>query len=255
MSVTAEDYQRAVDGFLEDLGRLGDDVVSVLLFGSMAMGTLRPGKSDLLDAVVFLRDETFRDRGRFLRALSVMTDACDRLSRCGIYFHPFVYWNERDPLPASFFVHSALDSSFIYGQDIRERFGPTEASSAVFSTAFFHQRRLAFPLIGYLYKKGLTPRNCRDIIYSLVQAGKQLPVMVCAAFGLRHEGTRDAVVKMREALPGLDLGLFARLDAMRDLGDEELDPEQVRAVLREALELDDRLNDLILARRRGAAGA
>lgn len=250
MNITAEDYQRALDGFLEDMSRLGDDVASVLLFGSMVKGNLRPGKSDILDAAVFLTDETFQDRARFLRALTVMVEACERLSGLGIYFHPFVYWNEHTPLPGTLFIHSEADSRFVYGRDIRERLAVPEASRTVIRTAFFHQRRLGFPLIAYLYKRTLTPQNCIDITYSLMQASKQLPMMICWALDLRPDGTMDAVVKMHEALQHVDLSVFGKIDELRRQNESgvSLDSEEVRAVLREALTLDDELNDLFLPR-------
>lgn len=250
MSITAEDYQRALDGFLEDMSRLGDDVVSVLLFGSMVTGKLRPGKSDLLDAVVFLSDEAFRDRGRFLRALAVMVEACERLSGLGIYFHPFVYWHEHTPLPGTLFIHSEADSRFVYGRDIRERLAVPESSRTVIRSAFFYQRRQAFPLIPYLYKRTLAQQDCVSITYALTQGIKQLPMMICWALDLRPESTQDAVVKMREALPQVDLSVFGKIEALRHHNESgaAFDPEQVRAVLRDALTLDDVLNDLFLPR-------
>lgn len=248
MTITAEDYQSALEGFLDDLRPLGEDVASVLLYGSMVTGTLRPGKSDLLDAVVFLPDEAFQDRERFHRALGVMVEACERLSGLGIYFHPFSYWNEQTPLPGSLFIHSERDSRFVYGRDLRERMAATEESRAVLHTAFFHQRRLAFPLIVYLYKRALTPQDCHDIIYALTQASKQLPMMTCWALGLRPESVKDAAIKMREALPQVDLGVFEKITALRaqDEAGAALNPEEVRTVLREALTLDDVLSELLL---------
>jgi tRNA nucleotidyltransferase (CCA-adding enzyme) len=94
MKVTnVEDYDRAVQEFVANMRRLGADVVSVLLYGSIARGSVVPGESDLLDAQVFLRDEVFQTKERFLNVLETMVESFQRLSRTGIPFHPFLYFS------------------------------------------------------------------------------------------------------------------------------------------------------------------
>src|SRR5438067_1709844 len=103
MSATVNDYHLAVDGLVEDVGRLGDEVTSVILFGSVARGDVIAGQSDMMDAYIFLRHGVFEDRTRFLQALEVLSAAFDRIAeKAPGPFHPFFYWDETDPVPATF---------------------------------------------------------------------------------------------------------------------------------------------------------
>ena len=56
MSATVKDYHLAVDGLVEDVGRLGDEVTSVILFGSVARGEDTP-ESDV-DLLVDVTGDT-----------------------------------------------------------------------------------------------------------------------------------------------------------------------------------------------------
>src|SRR5438477_12993298 len=94
MSVkTVQDYDLAVQEFLADMARLGEDVASVLLYGSIARGDVVAGESDLMDAHVFLQSEVFQEKARFLQCLEVMVISCQRLSQTGLPFHPYHYFS------------------------------------------------------------------------------------------------------------------------------------------------------------------
>ena len=54
MKATGRDYDRALAVFVARMRDLGDDLKSVLLYGSVARSDFSPGKSDLLDAYVFV---------------------------------------------------------------------------------------------------------------------------------------------------------------------------------------------------------
>ena len=72
--VPGRDLFRVVQKLVADLASMGDRLLSVMLFGSMAQGTASPGRSDI-DATVFLRDAAFRDRETFLTTLETMVIA------------------------------------------------------------------------------------------------------------------------------------------------------------------------------------
>jgi hypothetical protein len=105
MTVTAEDYDLTFERFAEDLHRLKGDITSVVRYGSIARGELSPGKSDIMDAYVFLKREVFATEDAFSRVIEEFVSTCRWLSETGIPFHhPFHYYcdDETQNLPAGF---------------------------------------------------------------------------------------------------------------------------------------------------------
>src|SRR5688572_16078416 len=146
MTATARDYDLVLDGLLDDVKRMADAVSSVVLFGSMARGDVLPGHSDMMDVYIFLKPELFNDKEGFLSALEVMAEACEKIAdRSPGPFHPFFYWDELDPVPATFNLDLAVHSKVLFGEDIRSKIKTTAASRKVAQTAFFEMRRLGSP--------------------------------------------------------------------------------------------------------------
>ena len=81
--LTLADYEQAIDGFAARLAELGDDVLSVFLFGSMARGEAVAGYSDL-DFWIFLATAVFHDETRFKTALHTIIDAHHQMGQRGI---------------------------------------------------------------------------------------------------------------------------------------------------------------------------
>jgi hypothetical protein len=90
--IQVSDYTRMVDEFVQAMSGLGDDVCSVILYGSIVKNTVRPGVSDLIDAVVIFQPGVLQDETACYRALDVMTDISTRLANRGIPFHPCHYF-------------------------------------------------------------------------------------------------------------------------------------------------------------------
>ncbi|MGB9177739.1 MAG: hypothetical protein WCB68_00720, partial [Pyrinomonadaceae bacterium] len=202
---TAEDYDRALRLFLSDIGRLGSDVVSVLLYGSIARGEVVPGESDLLDAHVFLRDEVFQGKDRFLKVLETMVESCRHLSRTGIPFHPYHYFSlaEADQSPAMYLPtwQSDRTSKVLAGEDLRAQISSRESSHAVAATSFFEARRvMAHPLAAYLNRRHWTPDERRKIVHRLTSLKKHISIMACFALGVPCEASQ-AVAELEKALP------------------------------------------------------
>src|SRR5438105_6639208 len=119
MTATVKDYHRAVEGLVEDVNQIGEDVQSIILFGSVARGDVIAGQSDMMDAYIFLRHGVFEDKARFLQALEVLSEAFDRIAeRAPGPFHPFFYWDERDPVPATFNYELKTVSRVMLGEDL-----------------------------------------------------------------------------------------------------------------------------------------
>jgi hypothetical protein len=86
------DYDQLVEGFLTAISALGDDLVTVMLYGSVMRGDVRPGVSDLIDAVVILRPEVLNDEAKFCEVLNIMTETCRPVLESGVPFHAFHYF-------------------------------------------------------------------------------------------------------------------------------------------------------------------
>ena len=246
MSATVKDYHLAVDGLVEDAGRLGDEVTSVILFGSVARGDVIAGQSDMMDAYIFLRHGVFEDRTRFLQALEVLSAAFDRIAeKAPGPLHPFFYWDETDPVPATFNYELTTVSKVMLGDDIRDRIESTGPSRQAARTAFFEMRRLGSPMMIYLRKKELTEEDCQTIFRVLIGIRRDLPISACMALDIWVE-QRDAIRELKQALPGLDTGAIEGIAMLQQQPQPTADPEQVRGVLKQVVIFVEELNNRLI---------
>lgn len=259
MKATAEDYQAALEDVLAVLrGGLGEDLVSVLLYGSMARREVKPGRSDLLDAYVYLADEVFDDKERFFRALETMVAACDGLARSGLpYKHPFQYWSrgESGHAPAVYLADWRSDerSRLVFGEDLRPQIRSPESALAVARLSFMQARRMGHDWACFLAQPELTAPDCQEIREGVQMLMKFLPTLACASLGIWTHAGR-ALPELLKALPGLDAASAAGLDAfVRDGATAAAGAEELREVLRRTLDFIEDLHDRIFARWGGHA--
>jgi hypothetical protein len=250
MNASVEDYQQALEGFLRDVEGMGGDAVSVLLYGSMARGEVRPGQSDLLDAYLFLRPEVFEDRDRFLKALQSMLEACERLSESGLPFHPFSYlsMDELDFLPVRSFSIFPVEpfSKIVWGTDVLPQLQETETSRLLGRTYFYEVRSAVhFFLARYLHKRVLTDQDCRQIIPVLIGVRKNI-WMACMALG-RWPNDALPINELEEALPGIDTTILKKIEILQKQDETTADPDDVREMLNEVMGFVEDLHDRILA--------
>jgi len=246
MTATVKDYHLAVEGLVEDVSRLGEDVSSVILFGSVARGDVIAGQSDLMDAYLFLRHGVFEDKARFLRALEVLSEAFDRIAeKAPGPFHPFFYWDERDPVPATFNYELTTVSEVVLGEDIRERIKSTGPSRRAARTAFFEMRRLGAQMMVFLRKKELSEDECQAIFRVLIGIRRDLPISACMTLNI-WVGQHDAIRELEQALPGLDTGAIESIAWLQRQPQPTADPEQVRGVLNQVVRFVEELNDRLL---------
>ena len=130
--LTLADYEQAIDGFAAQLAELGDDVLSVFLFGSMARGEAVAGYSDL-DFWIFLETAVFHDETRFKTALKTIIDAHHQLAGRGIpVSNAGCYASQAniERLPAMLLpnLQSETASRVVLGQNIRQQMKTTPES-------------------------------------------------------------------------------------------------------------------------------
>jgi predicted nucleotidyltransferase len=221
MTVTAEDYDLTFARFAEDLRRLGSEIRSVIRFGSIARGNLSPGKSDIMDAYVFLAKETFASEDAFSRVMLGFAETCRWFSETGLPFHhPFHYYCEDEVknLPAGFV--SALkaedESDVFFGEDIRPGLGSSAKSLQVMRPAFFlHLAGLIFRLGHFQRMDHLNEDQRRTVVAQLSNYSKHVPQSVTLALG-RELGGEAALQYLRERFPGADLAVLAEARSTRE---------------------------------------
>jgi predicted nucleotidyltransferase len=248
MSATGMQYELATQDFTEDVGTIADDVTCTILFGSVARGDVLPGQSDMMDAFVFLRDEVFEDKDRFLNAIEVLSRAFERIAeKAPGPFHPFFYWNERDPVPAHFHFEMTRLSKVLSGADIRDRIQATDTGRSVSRTSFFEMRRLGSPLMVFLRKDQLTEGEREALYRGLVAIMRDIPMCACMALNI-WVGGPNAVERLEAALPGLNFKVLDRINLLRHKPNPTSDSGELCSILREAMEFVEDLNDRLLSK-------
>lgn len=251
MTVTVEDYDHALEGFIDDVQRMEGAAESVLLFGSMARGGVRPGVSDLMDAYIVLRPEVFEDKERFLQSLQIMMQACDRLQSTGLPFHPFGYIgsDEVEYLPAKAFSIFPFEpfTKVVWGTDVLSAIRGNTTKHFLNSTRFYEGRSIVqFHLARYLYKQVLTEHDCQTIIEVLL-AVKKDTYMAYMALMDRSPTTMEPIKELEEALPGLDTSVLRRIEVLKDNLSSTPDVDEVRRLVDDALLFMEDMHSRILA--------
>ena len=246
--ITVEDYEAALDAFLADIQELGSDLLSVLLYGSLARGDIRPGRSDIMDAYVYLRRDVFESREKFIRALEIMTDASIRLSQSELPYHPFHYFSEDELncLPAVYGPTWKRDErTVVAGEDVRSRIDSTPATVSVARVSFFNTRRTMGYFLSQYLQKEFKPGECEKVAKSLVSLKKHLLPMACAVVDI-WTVTSESISELQKALPGLDVSVLQSIDKLARVEPDELNPNEVRQTLRETLLFMEDLRERLL---------
>jgi predicted nucleotidyltransferase len=245
MTCTKEDYQRAADGLVADVSKIGDDVAGVILYGSLVRGDIRPGQSDIMDAFVFLRNEIFQDKPRYLNALDVMVEATVRLSSYGIPMHPFFYWDDVSPMPALFYLTFVSDKSSkpVLGADLRSRLRCSPVSVAFARNIFFDFRRQGHHGVIFLAKEEWDDRDIARVRNILTSAKKYLVMMSCWALDL-WVPLPETIAALQKKLPHIDLSVLGKIETALASADSP-DVERLREIFIQTFDLIEDLHDAI----------
>lgn len=252
MTPTLEDYWRAADSFVTTMGRLGDDLRGILLWGSLARGDVVLGQSDLLDALVIVRRGLLQEPADFDRVVQQILAACAPLAESGLPFDhpPHLYQEEElvdfDPVFGPTLV-SPDSSRILVGEDLRPRvLCSEEGRVAAFCTFLTLKRRFLDRLSFFLPPLRLSEQNQSLVFDRLIDLRKSFPALACAALG-RPTSQKHAVAELRQALPDLDFSLFDEITAIRK-GERSLGgPEELQSLLRKAIDLTERIEERVLA--------
>jgi predicted nucleotidyltransferase len=213
--IQLQDYENALKQFLDVASRLGDTMSSVIEYGSVVKGTARPGASDILDAVVILRDTALASEAEYYAALNVLTEACATISDIGIPFHPVHYFIMDDGgwsttaqfLPA---WTSDEDSRVVAGEDVRPRLF-THDVDGEFMRGWYCQRYWALQRAALAIKLGArAPGRPAPDVDDLLRILRDLPQFACLACGVLVDRDR-AVAEIMRLVPDADLAMLPQL--------------------------------------------
>jgi predicted nucleotidyltransferase len=248
MSLSAEDYERAIAQVACALEPLREDLVSACVFGSAARGDLRIGKSDI-DIGVVLRRGTMEDRAAFLEALGVLEQIARGLADCGIPFDGMLWYGEDElryvPSPWRADFRSAKDSRLLAGASMADLLG----DSVPLPPACLREELyvVAFPCAAYLAKDVLTPQEREEIAGYLDFVRKHIPRLACAVAG-QPCLLRDAPRILARLLPDLDLSVLDGLEALRNADTVLPGTDEIRRLLKRSLVLIEDLHTRLVAR-------
>jgi hypothetical protein len=205
------DYYDAVHTGINVLESIQNEIVSIVLYGSMARDSLRPQRSDILDAYVVVDDGYCESETCFIRVLSAIVRSCRVMAEGKVPFHPFklVSWTEWGYRhPANYLAEWSSNalSRIVIGRDIR-----SQAGSSAVGVLFSRLALFTLPIISrrcgrYLYAKELAPKDIAHILQIVSVGAKLVPRWLCAAHDVWLDGAR-ARTRAAELVPDLDLSI------------------------------------------------
>ena len=248
-------YAACIDSFKNSCASLGDDVVSLLLYGSLARDDVTPGRSDILDAVVVLRSEVFEDEQRFYNALNIMVDANQKLSASGLPFHPFHYFTKEEMgfCYSARYIESWRSerySKVLAGEDIRPQIQSVDRDLSFTRGCFFGGWR-TFQRLWRYQKRRRDNQWKSDTLREITRFIKIMPLLACFACETPVDASL-AIETIGKLLPKIGPEPFRFLDHFRRVQAETLSIAEVECALFKTLELNESLSEAVAARLRNS---
>lgn len=171
-TITEKHYEELFDFFVQKLRETGQNVISAVLYGSVARGGYIPGRSDVLDAYVVLSSSVYDDPHVFAQVFEKMVEVTEEiLAFPTLKKHAFhIYSQDQlDLFPAIFLPDIKKSGRLLYGSNIWQQIEPCEASKRVGRNAYFgfRQRMLGFAH-SLLNPETLSPRERFQVFVTVV---------------------------------------------------------------------------------------
>jgi hypothetical protein len=245
MVLTKSDYTNEVKFFVESISELGDDLCSVILYGSIVKDTVRPGLSDLLDAVVIFQSKLLTDETSYYRTIDLMIRICSRLAATGVPFHPFHYFT----LDATGWSAVALYvptwtsdpySRIVAGTDVRPLLRTSDQELQYMRGWYFALsrwfRRRAISLSAILEPQ----QRVRGVIAALREFTRNHPQFACFACN-RSIDRADALAEIAALFPNIDIDSLQRLSEKAEASLTDIGTQDAQLLLDQALRLNESL--------------
>jgi predicted nucleotidyltransferase len=248
-----DQYAACIDSFRRSCAELKDDVVSLLLYGSLARGDAVSGHSDVLDAVVVLRSGVLEDEQRFYHALDIMVDANRELAASGLPFHPFHYFTREEMgiCYSARYIESWRSDRFskvLAAEDVRPQIRSVDNDLSFTGGCFFGGRR-TFQRLWRHRKRRKDDRWKTDVLREITRFVKTMPLLACFACETPVDAS-EAIDTIEKLLPEIGAGPFRLLDETRRGRPEAMSTAQVESALLKTLELNEALCKAVVERLR-----
>lgn len=237
-------YHEYVNNFVRIISTLGDAVNMILLYGSVRRNEIRPGTSDLIDAVVVLSSEIFIDEDRFYHAFRAMTESCIDMSRSGLPFHPFHYieasTNGWSTIPIYLPAWTSEEhSQILLGSDQRSKLHSSD-------TEYEFMQGWYFSLSHSIYRQVASLSSDDDkvaFVSQLLKTARTLPSHAC--FACCHSVDRtEAFREIRHILPDVDTHMLDILLKMTEQPAVDLNSEIAHNLIVNILNFTEHLYEL-----------
>jgi predicted nucleotidyltransferase len=245
MVLTHSDYTNEVNLFLEAISELDDDLCSVILYGSLVKGTVRPGLSDLLDAVVVVQSRLLADESSYYRTVDLMLSICSRLEATGAPFHPFHYFALDPPGWSAVALYvptwtSDRYSRIVAGTDVRPLLRTSDLELRYMRGWYFGMshwfRRRAFFLSAVLNRQ----EGAHGVLPALREFTRNHPQFACFACN-RPIDRAEALDEIAVLFPNVDIDSLQRLSEKAESALTDISTQDARRLLNEGLRLNESL--------------
>lgn len=232
--ITIADYERCADEFCHIFDQLGERVVAILLYGSVARGSIRPGESDVLDSAIVFADSEIQEEYRFYRLLDVMLEGCDYLRHSGLpYNHPFHYYTQSEFCKAydAFYIPSWKTDAFskvLVGHDVRPAVSTVDTDFLLTRGSFFAFRTFILQnLTAFLAQSAPARSEINRVITIIHRFELYMTTLACFAYGVEVE-VSAALEKVINLFPGLDEQRLRRVCEYRYRGHQNISLNELR---------------------------
>ena len=252
MTYSLADYEECVNILMDTSCALGDDVLSILIYGSLAIGTVKPGSSDVLDAIVIIADDVLKNEQKYRRAMEAFAGACVKLASKGLPFHPFQYYSRTDfakHYPAFYQRQWVTDgfSAIACGVDVRIEVTGSDYDWRMLEESYFAQRLLVQRIGHYIANPETIALNKSGAFGTLANFVRFSPRLACVALG-EHVVEQKMLPALAKHIHSLDSEKFIYL---REFAKSESGSvREILAAMKLALVLSETLHEQFAALKR-----
>lgn len=249
MTYSLADYDDCVNLLKDASLVLGGDVLSILLYGSLAIGTVKPGASDVLDAIVIVADDVIDDEQKYERAMGVFSTVCVKIACKGLPFHPFHYYSRTEfakRYPAFYQRQWITDgySKVASGLDVRTEITGSDYDWKLLEESYFAQRLLVQRIAHYIANPDSIIANKSGAFAALANFVRFSPRLACVTLG-EHVVEQQMLAALTKHIPSLDT---ESLTSLREMAKSESGTaDDISRAMELALSLSEALHASILA--------
>lgn len=249
MAITVEDYDDCLKYLTDACAGMPGLVRSILLNGSMAAGNLRPGISDVLDAMVILEDTAFDDEATYCSMMDCFAEVYGKIRKKGIRCHPFHYYSVSEILTRYPSIHipqwsDDRFSKLVMGEEIRPRISCDADEIRLIRSTYLAQRQSIQRLAYFTLATDDIIRQNLDYISKLTRDfWRKAPIFL--SFYLGVESSEQMVVqRLASVLPNFPVDTFLEARELTKVI-SNLSVDEVRGLVSLTLRVADDVDGMV----------